>query len=1226
MPSLQEIEQLKTILNELADEPEVQAQRGEEIEDLPPPGEDNVPVRAEGRGALAGAEAPPVIAPDEGFDATAMIASDDELEALDSFEDFDFEQRTAGGKAQAAGPGAAPPEFPTGAPTGPEAELWGEAAEESQEPAEPTEPTEPTEIPTMAASEAESVEPAPEEDVLAALGLTEEAFALEETPAEPGAEAQGAGIPEGEIQGVVEESLAAEEIPGFELPVAGEPETAEAEGEADEFGIPPGLIGPEDQGEAAPLETEEGAEPEGFEMPVEFGQPESFELPEEFTLPELEQEKAPQAVSEEEAPEEAFAFPEEALVSEEAPAEEAPEEAFAFPEEAPVAEEAAAEPFDFTEELGDMEGLFPAGEEQPSEEQASEEQALEEEALQEQIPAGEEARAEWAPGEEALEPSAFGEEPFELPEEFRTGEEPGAGAPTEEAPPVFEEGEAAFEAPGEEEAEFLRALQEEIAPGAVEERGEAAPLGEHVDLEAAVEKPQMEVSEGEELAFDEFSLEGLAEEFGLPEGGQQQEERLPAEAETVEIPTEIPQELQAKIAGEAPPVAAAPVEVPGRAPEEEAAVPGGFGLSDRHFAALRRTLGRLPRNLKIAVEELIGERELAGEDLRTLVGLLVDGAASTAVAAEVSRITGTRIRIPKSYEKLTGLEFEAERRTFAYAFRENILPILRIALLSLGVVVLLSFLGYRYVYRPVQAQILYRQGYNQIDKQRYQLADERFDQALTYWVFKGWFYRYAEAFRTERQYTLAADKYEQLLRRFPLDRKGSLDYAGLLTVDLAGYERADELMRGLLEKNLKDYEALLARGDNFLEWAAEATPQEAPSLYEEARFQYASIIDYYGQRDEVLLRMMRYFIRTNKRQQTRDLKEYLEGSSLRRVSPALYAAVYAELAGYWMDKGEYDGIADMLFDAMEAEVGLPEVHYNLARYQHQVGNTGEEARALNVTLQLLENTQPLTKRRLYMLIDAYRRYGEAHWRRQEYLEAERNFEQAIDRIEELQRQRIFGPEEMFGQVYEDQGDILYYVSRDLNGALDHYLTAAVNGHRPSRLDYKVGYVYYTREDFEEALLRFSNVVDQNPRNGNALFALGNALYLGGFFSSAQGYYLRLLDLLETRRERIPLLLINENPEHRALVEAIMKTYNNLGVTLYRLGIRSRDPAKESGALVNLTFSSENFDQVSRDPETAARGITRNLAYLNQRGILYPESGFQPQIYVRIPIDLEAQGF
>jgi hypothetical protein len=31
MPSLQEIEQLKTILNELADEPEVQAQRGEEI-------------------------------------------------------------------------------------------------------------------------------------------------------------------------------------------------------------------------------------------------------------------------------------------------------------------------------------------------------------------------------------------------------------------------------------------------------------------------------------------------------------------------------------------------------------------------------------------------------------------------------------------------------------------------------------------------------------------------------------------------------------------------------------------------------------------------------------------------------------------------------------------------------------------------------------------------------------------------------------------------------------------------------------------------------------------------------------------------------------------------------------------------------------------------------------------------------------------------------------------
>jgi len=1133
MPSLQEIERLKTILNELADEPEVRAEQGETIEDVLPPGQEltegvgDLLGKPGGTGPSAQLRGAPggfgPVAPDDSFDASSMLGSDDDLGELDSFEDF-----FGGGSAGA--PGGAP-----GAPV---------------EPAET--PAEPAPIPEEAAAAGEEPEeggaaewPEAEEDVLAALGLTGESFAEEASAGEP--EAEMAGAPEAGPESAPEAGPSLDELLGLEEPEEQEPAGFEAAagadeaagveeapaGEAegfdlgeggDEFGIPPGLLGPLDAGQ-----------PAGPEEPGAAEVPEDFELPEEFTLPEFgEEEQTP-----------------------------APEEA---PEEAPE--------------------------------------------------------------------SAFGEEAFGLPEEFQMPEEVGEGLP-EEAPPVFEDQDEAPAPPSEEEAEFLRALQEEILPGGEEqplqeEPSPAAPAeGEHVDLEAQEETFGTGMPGEEVPAYEEFSLEGLGEEFGAAE--QEEPAGLPEEELAAEIPSELPAEIRADLGAEAPPVA--PVfpgeRAPGAGAPEAAERPvfaEATGLSDRQFAALRRNLARLPRNLKIVVEELIGEKELGGEDLQKVVQLLIGGAPPAAIAAEVSRITGTRIRIPRSFEKLTGLEFEEERRSFAYAFRENILPILRVAALSLAVVALLSFLGYRYVYRPVQAQVLYRQGYNQIERQRYQLANERFDQALGYWVFKGWFYRYAEAFAGQRQYTLAADKYEQLLRRFPGDRKGVLDYARLLTYDLAGYERADELARGLLERNLKDYGALLARGDNFLEWAAEAPPDQAPSLYEEARFHYASIIDYYGDRDEVLLRMMRYFIRTDKERQTRDLKAYLDGSSLKGVAPGLYASVYAELAGYWMDKGEYDGIADILFKAMEAQPALPEVHYNMARYYLHVRDTEEEARALGLTLRLLEDTQPLTKRRLYMLIDAYRRSGENFWRRGEYLLAEQNFQTAIARIEEVQAQRIFGQEEMFGQVFEDQGDIHYYVSRDLSAALDHYLRAVDNGHRPARLDYKIGYIHYNRERFEEALLRFSTVVDQNPRNENALFSLGNALYLGGFYSSAQGYYLRLLDLLETREERIPLMLIHENPEHRSLAESIMKTYNNLGVTLNSLAAQRRDPDKESAALVNLTFSSEYFDVLSRDPETAARGITRNLAYLNQRGILYPQSDFRPDIYRRIPIDLQARGF
>ena len=88
----------------------------------------------------------------------------------------------------------------------------------------------------------------------------------------------------------------------------------------------------------------------------------------------------------------------------------------------------------------------------------------------------------------------------------------------------------------------------------------------------------------------------------------------------------------------------------------------------------------------------------------------------------------------------------------------------------------------------------------------------------------------------------------------------------------------------------------------------------------------------------------------------------------------------------------------------------------------------------------------------------------------------------------------------------------------------------------------------------------------------------------------------------------------------------MKVYNNLGVTLKNLSDRNLDPDKNAKALVNLTFSSDHYDVLSRDPETMSRGMTKNLAFLNQKGILYPQSGFVLQPYNRIPIDMQASRF
>lgn len=923
-----------------------------------------------------------------------------------------------------------------------------------------------------------------------------------------------------------------------------------------------------------------------------------------------------------------------------ATAEEAPAEATAeAPGEAPAEE--ALEEFAIPEGLLGPTEEGPAGEE-PAAEEAPAAEPFELPEMEPPAEVAAEATAEAPAG--AGEAAGIGLGEFELPQEFEVSDEdlgPIAGAGAQEQAPAAG-GELAAE-PTAEEAEFLRALEQDIFPaaeGGVEEQapeaaeqieepraeapqpasveeafdlsaeglpgeaaeaGEPAPVGEHVDLEAA--------HVPETAPLDEFALEDFGQAFEVAE------EAAPAAAGEEGPPAEVSEGPAAGTAREAP--------------EEEEAL----RLTDRQFEALKRSLGRFPRNLKLAIEELIAEKGLAGAELRAVVDLLVKGASPAAVAERVSRISGRRIVLPRSYARLSGLAFEAERRTFGYAFRENIWPILRVAVLGLAFVGLLGFLGYRYVYKPLYANVLYRQGYGQIAKERYRLANERFDRAAEVWEFKSWFYRYAQAFAAKRQYQLAGEKYERLLKSHPVDRRGILQYAALLSEHLAGYEKADALLQRLLQQNIKDYPALLAQGDNFLQWAESETDAGTGSArLESARFAYASIIDYYGERDEVLLRMMRYFIRLDrmsgqdKLAQTRDLKEYLDGRRRLRVGPELLASVYAELGGYWIDKGRLDEAPKILFRAMDARMEVPEIHYHLARYYRAVREAAEEEKALEAAIELLERTQPLDKKRLFLLIDSYNRRGEAYYRRQEYLDAEKMFRKAIAEIEQAQARRMFGSQPEFGLAYKNQADLYYYVSRDLVAALDLYERAAANGYRSPDLDYKIGYVHYAEERYEAALLAFARVVDQKPTNENALFALANCLYQGGYHASAQGYYLRLLEILEGREQRIRYLQPMENPEHRALVERLMQVYNNLGVVLRRLGERSRDPDKESKALVNLTFSSERFDLISRDPQTAARGLTQNLAFLNQRGILYPQAGFQLQIYRRLPLDLEALDF
>jgi len=62
--------------------------------------------------------------------------------------------------------------------------------------------------------------------------------------------------------------------------------------------------------------------------------------------------------------------------------------------------------------------------------------------------------------------------------------------------------------------------------------------------------------------------------------------------------------------------------------------------------------------------------------------------------------------------------------------------------------------------------------------------------------------------------------------------------------------------------------------------------------------------------------------------------------------------------------------------------------------------------------------------------------------------------------------------------------------------------------------------------------------------------------------------------LELKKASIGNLLPLEVPEHRALMDNLVKVNNNLGVTMIRLAERTGDRRKRSEALVYLTAAAQ----------------------------------------------------
>ena len=1020
----------------------------------------------------------------------------------------------------------------------------------------------------MAEAGEEIEEPAPPEE-----GLSEDLQELLRKPPTPTArptgeeELEGEGLDFESLFGDEQEALEGlDELPMDFQEAAGGPEpdrpAAASEEVAEEV---PEEVSPEAAPEEAEPEIEEPLpgleeielEPEApeAELPIEEQLPGEEELPSELELP-----------PEEELPTEEELPPLE--MEEGAPPAEVPEEAEG---------ELEAPPSEF--ELPDMELPAEAELELPEE-------------------------TEEAPAEEEPEEEAPGEEPRAL----------------EETP---EEAPAAPEIPEEVELPSFEELEQELA--APDQEALGVPEAPPEELEGGIELgPEEEGAEAEEVSAEEFALPPLEEEIG----GAEILEQPPGEAEEfAAAPPEVPEgealEVEApELALEGVPSMEAPEEAEAPGIEMEEAPEERFEereYSPEEVQALQSTLSALPLNLRIAVEELLAGGTLTPQDGAKLVDMLIRGDPAQEIAGFASKLAGRTIELPKRFEKTSGLEFELERRTFAYNFRQNIVPILKVFIPSLLLAALIGLAVNAFIIIPSRAARLYKAGYELIGEDRYQDANERFATATGVLPIKKWFFRYAERFTEKEQYLQAAEKYQDLLRYFGTDRHAILDYSRLESLYRGRYAEAERLLNVLLAQDVTDYDALLALGDNYMEWA-----RAEEGYYEKAFSAYSRILATpEGGRDEPWFRMLRLFIRTDDIEQVEYLKDRFQAQKKVEINPE----IYAELGGYLIEKDRLDDVKDILTQALETDPTIPEIYHNFSRFFRRIGDPVKEEESLQVTLQVLETAAPLTTPRLGTRILTHNRLGELYAEQEQPVKAQEEFQTSIALIEESQQTGVLGRRPEFGKVYSNRGDIYYYNQEpNLSSAAAMYERARENGYDEPDLGFKLGYISYAQERYAQALGELYGVNGAYKSNQNYLFSLANTLYRRENYFAALGYYTRLLEILEEKKSRIPLIRPDEMPEHLALIELLMKTHNNLGVTLLQLAQSPLDPEKETLALVNFVESVEYFDILSRDPDTLVRGEAKSRAELNARQVQYPQPNYLVQIYNRIPKDPEAIRF
>ena len=653
-------------------------------------------------------------------------------------------------------------------------------------------------------------------------------------------------------------------------------------------------------------------------------------------------------------------------------------------------------------------------------------------------------------------------------------------------------------------------------------------------------------------------------------------------------------------------------------------------LTDKEYEAFLRNLKDYPLNLRIEIEKFIVGDEFKDEVVYDVIQKVIKKVSARHLASHLEKLLDINIPVPREFERRTVAQYEEYKKSAEYQLKNRIIPAAIIGLLSACILFLIFLFAKNFIYIPAKANSIYKEGYALLEAGAYPQSEELFDEASSYQRQKRWFFKYAEGYSNHKQYERARLVYQSGLRYFNHDKKMGLKYAEMELYQLRNYENAENVVRReVLDYYINDKDGMLLLGDIFLEWGSDKDPRKLDEAYEV----YSDIISLYGQKDPYLARLLRYYIRTDDLRNVLQLKDYFYPRK-----KSLGGQDLVELSGYLLDKVSgniapadekllvyIEDVRELLERAVKLAPEIPESTYNMGLYFLNSKNYIPAKEWLLLSLDAFEKYPFRTKARVLNHINAYRLLGDIGMEDEEYIEAEEFYRKGISLFEEEKAAGLQGNKNV-GKIYASLGDLCYFITGDFDEALKSYKVSVDTDNDTASIRYKMGYIYYTQKEYTEAVDAFIKTVEEKPNDTHALLALGNTLSIRGDNYAAQGYYERLMVLLENQRVRYNIMLPQVNEVHGDIVNVYLMASNNLGVTQYRLAQQIGDSSLNGEALANFTASLRAWDALTRNPETMVRLPGSNLAERNIAYMTAPLSEYEPAIYMEIPVMLEGEVF